>query len=153
MHNIVRRHLSIFITSINWAIFVLIIVFGLRYYFNYDFNGYFWPWVSLISTGAATIIILLKFYVWRRDYLVIADRRIIYHRQKSLFSKVVVEILYTDIVEVSYSQKGLSSSLSNYGDLKIKTMSGSLHFRKVGKPQEIVELINNQREKIKRLNE
>ena len=149
MHNIVRRHFSIFTTSINWAVLVLIIVFGVRYYFDYDFNGYFFPWVSLISIGLTTLIILLKFYVWRRDYLVITDRRIIYHRQKSLFSKVVIEILYTDIIEVSYSQKGLSSSLANYGDLKIKTMSGSINFRKASKPQELVELINNQREKLK----
>ena len=146
MHKIVRRHTSTITPAISWAVLLLLVVFGLRYYFNYDFNGYFWPWASLISVGIAVGIILLKFSVWRRDYLVISDKRIIYHHQKTLFSKVVIEILYSDIVEVSYSQKGLSSSLSGYGDLKIKTASGSLNFRKVAKPQEIVEIINNQRE-------
>ena len=134
-------------SAISYAVSVLIVVFGVRYYFDFNYWGYYWPWVSLISVGVALLIVAAKFSVWYRDYLIITDKRIIYHQQKGVFNKVVVESLYSDITEVSYNQKGFFSSIYGYGNIKIKTKAGAINFRDIRKPQEIVELINNQREK------
>ena len=147
MHKIIRRHTSLLTNHVSFAVLILIVVFGVRYYFNFDYGGYFWPWVLLISLGAAFLIAGTKFSVWYRDYLIISDKRIIHHHQKGIFNKIVIESLYSDIIEVSYNQKGFSSSIYGYGNIKIKINGGVIKFDNVKNPQEIVELINNQREK------
>ena len=146
MHKIIRRHTSLLSSSIFYAVLVLIAVFGIRYYLDFDYGGY-WLWVSLGSILVALLIIAAKLSVWYRDYIIISDKRIIYHNQKGIFNKVVIESLYSDIIEVSYNQKGFSSSIYRYGNIKIKTTGGVIKFNNVKNPREVVELINNKREK------
>ena len=146
MHKIIRRHTSLLSSSIFYAALFLIAVFGIRYYLDFDYGGY-WLWVSLGSILLTSVVVAVKFSVWYRDYIIISDKRIIHHSQKGVFSKVVIESLYPDIVEVSYNQKGFSSSVYGYGNIKIKTTGGVIKFNNVKKPREVVELINNKREK------
>ena len=146
MHKIIRRHTSLLSSSIFYAALILIAVFGIRYYLDFDYEGY-WLWVSLGSILVALLVVAVRFSVWYRDYIIISDKRIIYHNQKSVFSKVVIESLYSDIIEVSYNQRGFSSSIYRYGNIRIKTTGGVIKFNNVKKPQEVVELINNKREK------
>lgn len=147
MHKVIRRHTSLLTSSFLYAALILFLIFGIRYYLNFDYWGYFWPWVSLISIAVAVLFVLAKFSVWSRDHLIISDKRVVYNHQKGIFNKVVIEALYSDIVEVSYGQKGFAANLYGYGNVKIKTTGGVINFRDVPKPQEVVEYINNQREK------
>lgn len=146
MHKIVRRHTSLLTSSIFYAALILVVVFGIRYYLNYDYAGY-WLWTALGSVVVAFLVVAAKFSVWYRNYIIISNKRIVYHHQKGIFNKVVIEILYPDIVEVSYNQKGFSSSIYGYGNIRIKTSGGLIRFNNVKNPQKVVEDINNQREK------
>jgi hypothetical protein len=81
------------------------------------------------------------------DALIITDQRVVENEQRGFFSKTVTELLYRDILEISYSKEGMSSSLYNYGDIKIRTASeNELVFEKIPNPAEVVEVINRIRQ-------
>ena len=147
----VRQH-SMFLMPMFFT-WPLIIVVGLfvRYFFDFSFFGY-WFWVLAVLVLAVILIILHKLYIWKNSALVITSQRLVKNEQRGFFSKTVTELLYKDVLEVSYDKNGISASLYDYGDLKIRTASeNEIVFDKIADPDETVELINEVRQGGERL--
>lgn len=141
----VRQHRSVVAGAVSWAvIFAGLVTFSfLRY--DLDVFGYSWE----IVTGAvliAAIVILYKFYIWRKNALIITNQRVILNDREGAFSRTVTELLYRDIYDISFKQVGLSALLNRYGKLIIKTPSGNeITFDKAPSPAEVVRIINEVR--------
>lgn len=144
---IVRQHRSVMVGTVFWSVlFAGLVSFALL---GSDINifGYLWE----IMTGIiliATIVILYKIYIWRKNALIITNQRVILNDRHGAFSRTVTELLYRDIYEISFRQVGLLSLINRYGQLVIKTPSGSeITFDKVPSPADIVRIINEVRSK------
>ncbi len=143
---IVRKH-SMFLLPVffTWPLLVVALVL-VRFLANFDFFGY-WPPVLAFAVLLVLLVIAYKFFIWRMDALIITDQRVVENEQRGFFSKTVTELLYRDILEISYSKEGMSASLYNYGDIKIRTASeNELVFEKIPNPAEVIEIINKIRQ-------
>lgn len=143
---VVRKHwmflMPVFFT---WPL-IIIGLFLSRYLLNFGFFGY-WSWVIILGVLVVAFIILQKCFIWKNDALIITNLRVVENEQHGFFSKTVTELLYQDIVEITYSKHGMNASLYDYGDLKIRTAAeNEIILEKVAEPDETVELINNIRQ-------
>ena len=78
--------------------------------------------------------------------MVITDQRVVKNDQRGFFSQTVTELLYRDILEISYDKNGMGASMYNYGDIKIRTASeNEIVIAGIAKPEEVVEMINKAR--------
>jgi len=142
----VRKHV-IFLLPVffgwPWIIVALILV---RYLARFDFFGY-WPFVLILAVLLILLVIMYRLFIWRMDALIITDQRVVENEQRGFFSKTVTELLYRDILEISYTKEGVASSIYNYGDIKIRTASeNEIVFEKVPDPAGVVEVINKNRQ-------
>lgn len=126
---------------------VLLAGFALFAFFKLNFEvwGYSWE-IAVGILLIATLVILYKIFVWRKNDLVITDQRIILNARQGLFSRTVTELLYRDIHDISFKQAGLPALIYRYGRLIIKMPSGNeIIFDKVPSSAEIVKTINEVR--------
>jgi hypothetical protein len=143
---VVRKHvmflLPVFFT---WPLIIVALVL-VRYLARFDFFGY-WPLVLAFAVLLVLLIVLYRFFIWRMDALIITDQRVVENEQRGFFSKTVTELLYRDILEISYTKEGIVASFYNYGDIKIRTASeNELVFEKIPGPAEVIEAINKIRQ-------
>jgi len=134
---IVRQHRSVMVGTVSWSVIFagLVSFFVLRFNLNWEII------VGIILI--ATLIILYKIYIWRKNALIITNQRIILNNKEGAFSKTVTELLYRDIYDISFKQSGLAALISRYGKLIIKTPSGNeITFDKVPLSSEVVKVIN-----------
>ena len=143
---VVRRH-KIFLLPVffTWP-FLVVALLAVRHLSGFDLFGY-WNWVLIFAILLVALIIMYKYFIWRNNALIITDRRVVENKQRGLFSKTVTELLYPDILEVSYNKQGMNASLYDYGDLQIRTAAENrIVVENVAEPDETVELINKIRQ-------
>lgn len=144
---IVHQHHSVVAGAISWSvIFAGLASFA---FFKFDFNafGYSWEIIAGVMIIAA-LIILYKIYIWSKNALIITNQRVLLNIRQGVFSRVVTELLYRDIYDISFKQIGLFALINRYGKLTVKTPSGSeIVFDKVPSPAEVVRTINEIRNK------
>lgn len=143
---IVRKHamflMPVFLT---WPLIIVVLVL-VRYLAHFDFFGY-WPFVLIFAILLILVIVLNRFFIWRMDALIITDQRVVENEQRGFFSKTVTELLYRDILEISYNKEGITASMYNLGDIKIRTASeNEVVFEKIPDPAGVVEAINRIRQ-------
>lgn len=143
---IVRKHvmflLPVFFT---WPLIIIVLVL-VRHLAHFDFFGY-WPLVFAFAVLLVLLIVMYRFFIWRMDAMIITDQRVVENEQRGFFSKTVTELLYRDILEISYTKEGMTSSLYNFGDIKIRTAAeNEIVFEKIPGPAEVVEIINRIRQ-------
>ncbi len=143
---VVRKH-SIFFVPVffTWP-WIIVAFFGVHYLAKFDFLGY---WSLVITTVIVIVflIILYRYYIWRMDALIITSQRVVESEQRGIFSKTITELLYQDILEISYDKEGVNASLYNYGDIKIRTASqNEIVINKIPEPDNVLELINTLRQ-------
>ena len=141
----VRRHRSVMVGVISWSVVFASLVpfFVLR--FNLNIFGYSWE-IAIGAILIATLVILYKIYIWRKNTLIITSQRIVLNIRHGIFSRTVTELLYRDIYDISFKQSGLAALMNRYGKLIMKTPSGSeVIFDKVPSPAKVVEVINKVR--------
>lgn len=79
------------------------------------------------------------------DSLLVTDRRVVDVDQKGLFSRVVTEVQYTKVQDVSYTVKGVFETVFRLGTLVIQTASAkvNIEMKHVRKPQELQHIITD----------
>jgi len=138
----VRQHGSVMAGTIAWS--VLFAGFSSWAFLKFNFNIFDYSWEIVIGIILiATLVILYKIYIWRKNVLIVTNQRVILNIRQGVFSRIVTELLYRDIYDISFKQVGLFALMNRYGKLTIKTPSGSeIDFDKVPSPEKVVETIN-----------
>ena len=111
-------------------------VFGVVFFFTLVFSA---------------LIIGWRWYVqWNQTVFVITDRRIVDVEQKGFFDRVVSELPFTHIDDVSFRVKGFVPTLLRYGTITIRTRGSAadLEFERAKYPERLHDLINDLREEI-----
>jgi hypothetical protein len=116
---ILHHHPIGFLKQIIVTAFIILLSFFLMYpLFNF-----------LDQLGVALFIALLatgifyggrEFYIWYNNVFVITNQRIIDIDQRGFFEKIVSEIPYENIIDISYYVKGFWQTVLKLGTVKIK---------------------------------
>ncbi|MBI2062781.1 MAG: PH domain-containing protein [Candidatus Yanofskybacteria bacterium] len=148
---VARKHIMFLLPVFFTWPFLIAGMILIRYALNFDFFGYWWLLLIVVFL-IVVLVILYRYFLWKTDALIITNQRIVENEQRGFFSKTVTELLFQDILETSYSKEGLSASLYDYGNIKIRTAANNeIIFDKIAKPDETVELINRIRRKDERV--
>lgn len=73
---------------------------------------------------AVAVLILFLFvatYVYRQSMLIIADKSLVQVLQKSLFYRDVSRLSYSNVEDVTAQQRGILSTIFNFGNLEVQT--------------------------------
>lgn len=139
---IIRRHTSTLYIPFSLAWGILLAYLLIVYYFQFNFFGYGWQALGILIMVLASFIIY-KTYIWRKNAFLITNKRLINNEQGGLFNRTVTEVMYEDVNEIVFKQKGLSAAVSNYGTLVIRTPSeNQIILERIPNPEKVVELIN-----------
>ena len=112
---------------------------------TFDFYGYS-RYVLLGTLFLGIFLIVWKLILWNFTLLILTDQRVVCQIQEGIFSKKIIEILYKDIKELSFSKKGLGGAVFNYGNLMLNTAADSTHiFEHIPGPDQVVALISKVR--------
>ena len=138
----VRQHRSVMAGAITGSVLFAGIVSWAFLKFKLNIFGYSWE-IVIGAMLIATLIILYKIYIWRKNALIVTNQRVLLNIRQGAFSRTVTELLYRDIYDISFKQSGLAALMNRYGKLIIKTPSGSeVVFDKVPSLAGVVEAIN-----------
>ena len=79
--------------------------------------------MAIIVLGAVLIVLVLftVTYIYRQSKLLVTDRSLVQIMQKSLFNKKVSRLSMSNVEDVSEEQRGILSSIFNYGTLMVQT--------------------------------
>lgn len=142
----IRPHALSLFGSVVTFIATIGIVIGARWYFQFNFFGYFSQVLAVIFL-VSLIYLLSKFLVWHKTVLYLTERRIVFRHQMGLFSHVTTELLHKDVVSVSFHQSGFDESISSVGTVNIRTLAGeNISIPKVKDPNSVVGRINDIRQ-------
>lgn len=126
-----------------WLIFILIVA-----PFFFMFLLFSWGTKGIILFAASLIVGLLLLirwlYFWYHNALVVTSERVIDIHQAGYFNRLVTELTYDKIHNVSYQIKGFAPTIFRYGKIKIQTVAGNtdLEFARIKKPAKIQEIIS-----------
>jgi len=82
------------------------------------------PALSAIIVTAATLLVLVLFtvtYVYRQSRLLVTNKSLVQIMQKTLFNRKVSRLSMSNVEDVNEEQRGIISSLFNYGTLTVQT--------------------------------
>lgn len=124
--------LGLFLALTPWFFFVRL----------FDF-GAFGLGVFVFSQTVGWLLIIRTIYLWRTNLLVVTNFRIVDVHQKSIFNRVISEVGYDMLQNVSYEVNGMLATILNYGKLIFETIGSETAyvFRLVKNPVRIQNLV------------
>ncbi len=95
----------------------------------------------LLFLGA--FLVLRGFFKWWFTMLAVTDRRLVVILQKGLFERLVTELPFAKVHDVSYRVKGFFATVFRYGSLLIESSGGGapIEMRRVRRPEALQSLI------------
>lgn len=139
---IIHRHWIYLVSAFTTPVVIFLILIITKVYFKFNFLGYTWQ-VFVGFLLFALIYIIYKIYIWRHNQLIITSQRLVNNQQRGIFDRTVTELLYQDLVDTSYVQTGVASSIYNYGDLILRILSeNQIKIEQIPEPENVIELIN-----------
>lgn len=102
---------------------------------------------------AIGIFILIKtIFIWKKNVLIITTDRVVDIDQRGFFDKVVSDVPYGQIEDVSGRIKGFWGTIFRYGSLQIQTGNGKVQIvvEKIKQPVYLQQEINELRERLLR---
>ena len=139
----IRQHPLKLFNVIGPPLGLMLLFFVFVFYFQFNFFGYPLQVLGLIVLGCVAWGVY-RGLIWYKNCLYVTDQRIIGVIQAGLFDRTVAELLYSDIHEIRFIQKGPEAMAINYGTIVIKTLADhELIFPMVAKPEKTVNLIND----------
>lgn len=77
--------------------------------------------VILVSAILLVLILFTATHIYRQSQLMVTDRSLVQVMQKTLFNRKVSRLSMSNVEDVNEEQRGLISSLFNYGTLTVQT--------------------------------
>jgi hypothetical protein len=77
--------------------------------------------VGLAVVGFLALILFVMAYIYRQSHLTLTDKSCVQVTQRNLFNKKTSRLSMSNVEDVNVEQRGLISSLFNYGTLTIQT--------------------------------
>ena len=81
----------------------------------------FVPWVVVLLGVLIAIGTAVSIYVYRNNYLVLTDQKLVFIRMNSLFSRTISQLSIGDVQDATIEQNGMLSRLFDFGSIKVET--------------------------------
>lgn len=75
----------------------------------------------IFAVAILTLFLFVATYVYRQSKLIIADKSLVQILQKSLFYRDVSRLSYSNVEDVTAQQRGILSTMFNFGNLEVQT--------------------------------
>lgn len=108
----------------------------------YDFGN--WGLAAFIFLQTIGWLVIIKtLYIWHRNMLVVTTLRIIDVNQKSIFNRIISEVGYDMMQNVTYEVVGVLATILNYGNLIFETIGSDTAyvFKRVKNPVRIQNVV------------
>ena len=107
-------------------IFSLIFIIG-PFFFLYPLMQFrFWGLAAFSGALLLGIVLSIRtWFLWYRNMLIITDQRLVDVDQKKIFHRVVSEVYYSNIQDVSFAIKGILPTLFRFGTLVVQTAANN----------------------------
>jgi hypothetical protein len=116
---VLHHHPIGYLKQIIITIFIILLSFFLMYpLFNYFEQIGVALFAALLLTGL--IYGSREFFIWYNNVFIITNQRIIDNDQRGFFERIVSEVPYEKIADISYSVKGFWQTILKLGTIKIK---------------------------------
>jgi len=124
------------------------------YFFVPLWNLHLWKWdISIVGRVFFILVLLYAFLhslrayvIWRGTMLIITNQRVIDVDRRGLFDRIVSEVPYQSLSDVSYRSKGFIEMTANIGTITFQMYSGNenISFHRIMNPaalhKQILEL-------------
>ena len=84
---------------------------------------------------------LREFYLWYLNVFIITNQRIFDFDQKGFFNRIVSEVPFEKILDISYSVRGLGQTVLKLGTIKIQATGTTLILKNLKKPVKVNQLL------------
>lgn len=135
----------------------LLIAFILAIFFNYDIfveafavHGALTEASSIavpvwIFVGLVALSMSITYYVYKRNRFFLTNESVIQEIQTSLFSRQEQTVSLANIEDASFTQRGISQQILNYGNIRLSTEGDetTYQFSYVANPKEHIARLNN----------
>lgn len=117
--NIVKRYGLTFF----WHWIIIFALFVVPFFFMFWlFNHSWWGQALFIIPVALGILILVRtLFIWKKNIFIITTHRVVDIDQRGFFDKVVSDVPYDQIEDVSGRIRGFWGTIFRYGNLQIQT--------------------------------
>ncbi|HUQ84889.1 MAG TPA: hypothetical protein VM077_01055 [Candidatus Limnocylindrales bacterium] len=148
-----RRH---FITNVPWIVSVLlllivpVLIFSISNFFAISFFA-IPPQLSFVLVSFYYLFILnfgfLKFINWFYHVGIVTQKRLVDLDVDNILHYHLAETEISDVVDVSYAQRGFFQSFFKYGDVHIQTQAikANFQFEQCPNPGEVADIITDLR--------
>lgn len=150
---IIRRHFS---TNLSWIVVTILLLllppFVTALQQQFDFSLFLPPSFLLVLILLYYLVVFgfafINFFSWFYNLGVVTTLRVIDVDAPSILSQTVSSSFLPEIVDVSYSQKGILQGLFNFGDVHVQTeaLRENFEFLSVPQPSKISDIILDAKE-------
>ena len=107
--------------------------------------------IVIFSLLVLTALVLAgrKYRRWRQSVLILTTARIFHIEQRGFFDRVVMEVFYQNVRDVSYRIKGFWPTLAQFGSLRLQIDGAAdpWEFHRLAHPEDLQHLIVELRER------
>lgn len=82
-----------------------------------------------------------EFYIWYANVCVVTSERLVDIDQGGIFHKIVSDIDFGKIVDISYSVKGIRQTIFNIGSIKVQASGATLLLQNIKEPGKVNQLL------------
>lgn len=144
---IVRRYGLTFF----WQWILIFFLFVVPFFFMFWlFNHSWWGQALFFIPVACGFFALIRLiFIWKKNVLIITTHRIVDIDQRGFFDKIISDVPYSQIEDVSGRIKGFWGTIFRYGSLQIQTGNGKVQIvvDRIKQPVYLQQDINEMREK------
>jgi len=104
-----------------------------------------WPlrlgylWFAPLGMALGGVWLFWEWIGWYYSVIYVSDQRIIYIKQKGLFSRSVVDVGLDKIQNINFEIPGMQATMFKFGTIVVQTFAGDLVMDKIYHPQMIQE--------------
>ena len=145
--SIIRRYGLTYFWS--WILIIILLIVPFFFMF-WLFNQAMWGTIIFFVLIFFALFFLFRtVFLWRNNVLIITTHRIIDYDQKGFFEKIISDVPYDQVEDVSGRIRGVFGTVFRYGNVNIQTGRGKVRIviDRVKQPVFVQQEINEIREK------
>jgi hypothetical protein len=99
-------------------------------------------WLSMVLIGLGSLILLVGYWVYKQNYLLLTNMHLIEVKQVGLFGREVSQLGLGRLQDVTGRRLGFWATVLNYGDVLVQTAAetGEFNFSHVPAPQTVADM-------------
>ncbi len=134
-----------------WHGCLVVLLIGGAFFFMFWLFAHNWWGQTLfgLDLGVGLLLLIRVIFLWQKNQLIVSTHRVVDIDQQGFFEKIISEVPYDQIEDVSGRIKGVLGTIFRYGEINIQTGAGKVQIclQKIKQPVALQQQINELRER------